>query len=49
LVEARLEDKLFEEHYISDWPRKGEVEFKNVVVKYRENLPPALKGLSLWI
>ena len=28
------------------WPFKGEIEFKQVKLKYRKNLPKVLKGLS---
>ena len=28
------------------WPPKGEIEFKDVDWRYRENLPLALKGVS---
>lgn len=29
------------------WPAGGAIEFKNVVMSYRPNLPPVLKGLNL--
>mmetsp|Transcript_5061 Transcript_5061/g.21923 ORF Transcript_5061/g.21923 Transcript_5061/m.21923 type:complete len:1209 (+) Transcript_5061:252-3878(+) len=29
-----------------EWPTKGEVEFRGVELKYRSDLPPALKGIS---
>jgi ATP-binding cassette subfamily C (CFTR/MRP) protein 1 len=29
------------------WPSKGAIEFKNVVMSYRPELPPVLKGLNL--
>eukprot|EP00271_Cylindrocystis_brebissonii_P007833 TRINITY_DN2165_c0_g1_i1.p1 TRINITY_DN2165_c0_g1~~TRINITY_DN2165_c0_g1_i1.p1 ORF type:complete len:1709 (-),score=349.89 TRINITY_DN2165_c0_g1_i1:1265-6391(-) len=29
-----------------EWPAKGEVKFENVVMRYRDDLPPVLKGLS---
>lgn len=32
-----------------DWPSKGQILFDNLVVKYRPELPPVLKGLSLKI
>jgi ABC-type bacteriocin/lantibiotic exporter with double-glycine peptidase domain len=31
------------------WPSHGEVEFKNVVFKYRSELPPVLKNISMTI
>ncbi|KAI0635675.1 P-loop containing nucleoside triphosphate hydrolase protein [Trametes polyzona] len=31
------------------WPAQGQVELKNVVLKYRPELPPVLKGLSMSI
>ena len=30
-----------------NWPSAGKIEFENVTVKYRENLEPALKNVSL--
>lgn len=33
----------------SDWPFQGTIEFKDVVLKYREDLPAVLKGLSFSI
>jgi ATP-binding cassette subfamily C (CFTR/MRP) protein 1 len=32
-----------------DWPTKGEVEFKNLKVRYREGLDLALKGLDIFV
>ena len=32
-----------------EWPAKGEVVFDNVVLKYREELPPVLKGTTFSI
>lgn len=29
-----------------DWPSRGEISFEKVVLRYRPELPPALKGLS---
>jgi len=31
---------------IDTWPEKGDLEFKNFQVRYRDNLPLVLKGLS---
>ncbi|GAA5823616.1 hypothetical protein JCM11251_000700 [Rhodosporidiobolus azoricus] len=31
----------------AEWPREGAVEFKDVVMSYRPELPPVLKGLNL--
>ena len=28
------------------WPKEGKVEFREVVARYRKDLPPVLKGLS---
>nr|CRX78939.1 hypothetical protein ls5930a1_00008 [Leucosporidium scottii] len=33
----------------ADWPANGAIEFKKVVMSYRPELPPVLKGLSLSI
>ena len=30
-----------------DWPSEGHIEFKNIVLKYRPELPSVLKGLSM--
>lgn len=32
-----------------EWPAHGAIEFKNVVMSYRKELPPVLKGLSISI
>jgi ABC-type multidrug transport system fused ATPase/permease subunit len=31
----------------ADWPSRGEIVMKNVVMRYRPELPPVLKGLSM--
>ncbi|XP_057833271.2 ABC transporter C family member 2 isoform X2 [Cryptomeria japonica] len=31
------------------WPSSGIIEFKNVVMRYRQNLPPVLRGISFRI
>lgn len=31
------------------WPSLGQLEFDNVVLKYRPELPPVLKGISMTI
>lgn len=31
----------------ASWPADGQIELKDVVLKYRPELPPVLKGLSL--
>jgi ABC-type multidrug transport system fused ATPase/permease subunit len=31
------------------WPSEGKVELQDVVFKYRPNLPPVLKGLSMTV
>ena len=31
------------------WPAKGQVEFKNVTMRYRETLEPSIKELSIMI
>ena len=33
----------------ASWPSKGDIEFENVTLKYREDLPPTLKNLSFRI
>lgn len=32
---------------LANWPSEGVIEFKDTWVKYRKNLDPVLKGLSL--
>ncbi|KAL5494990.1 hypothetical protein ACEPAI_452 [Sanghuangporus weigelae] len=32
-----------------EWPSEGEVEFRDIVLKYRPELPPVLKGISMSI
>lgn len=32
-----------------EWPTSGEVEFKNLKVRYREGLDLALKGLDIFV
>jgi len=31
------------------WPTKGTLEFNDVIMSYREDLPPVLKGVSMSI
>ena len=31
------------------WPSGGKIEFKNIVMRYREGLDPVLKGLSFTV
>lgn len=31
----------------ASWPSAGEIELKDVAMRYRPSLPPVLKGLSL--
>jgi ABC-type multidrug transport system fused ATPase/permease subunit len=31
----------------AEWPSGGAIEFKNVEMRYRPDLPPVLKGLSM--
>eukprot|EP01132_Coremiostelium_polycephalum_P009298 gene9298-11395_t len=33
----------------SDWPKEGSIQFDNVVLRYREDLDPVLKGISFEI
>lgn len=35
------------QNYESNWPHVGEISFKKLVVRYRENISPALRGLSV--
>lgn len=37
------------DRYTPDWPDRGQIVFQNVLVRYREQLPPALLGLSLTV
>ena len=32
-----------------EWPANGKIEFNDIWIKYRENLPCVLKGLNLTI
>ncbi|KZV94262.1 P-loop containing nucleoside triphosphate hydrolase protein [Exidia glandulosa HHB12029] len=34
---------------LANWPRRGKIEFRNVTLRYREDLEPALKNLSFVI
>lgn len=31
----------------AEWPKGGSLQFKDVVMKYRPNLPPVLHGISV--
>ncbi len=33
----------------SDWPRRGDVRFRDVVMRYRDNLEPVLKGVTFTV
>lgn len=35
------------QNYESNWPHVGEISFNKLVVRYRENISPALRGLSV--
>ncbi|KAH8831595.1 multidrug resistance-associated ABC transporter [Flagelloscypha sp. PMI_526] len=43
-LESEGKDEVQQPPY--EWPKSGEVEFRNVVMKYRPTLPPALQGVS---
>eukprot|EP01155_Anaeramoeba_flamelloides_P023514 Anaeramoba_flamelloidesa807701_5206.p1 GENE.a807701_5206~~a807701_5206.p1 ORF type:complete len:948 (-),score=243.47 a807701_5206:15-2858(-) len=42
--EAKLEIQETRPH--QNWPNKGQIEFKNIKMRYREGLKPVLKGIS---
>lgn len=35
--------------YVLNWPQVGDIQIDSLVVKYRENLSPALRGLNVVI
>jgi len=45
LLEKQCDKQLDKEH----WPNNGKIDFKNVSMKYREELEPAVRGLSVSI
>lgn len=46
-VEQEAPRELPEKDPVAPWPAGGQVEFRDVVLKYRPDLPPVLKGLSM--
>lgn len=45
--EDLLEKEADKQLAIEEWPTSGKIEFKNITMKYREELEPAVKGLSV--
>ncbi|KAF9466563.1 ABC transporter [Collybia nuda] len=48
-IEQEAPHELSENKPPSGWPTKGRVELENVVLSYRPELPPVLKGLSMTV
>ena len=48
-AEMETEDDLVKETDPQEWPKHSEIIFKDVVMKYRDDLDPVLKGINLSI
>ncbi|KAJ3876293.1 ABC transporter [Lentinula edodes] len=46
-IEQEAAHELPDKRPPSPWPSQGHVEFKDVILKYRPELPPVLKGISM--
>mmetsp|Transcript_47667 Transcript_47667/g.34920 ORF Transcript_47667/g.34920 Transcript_47667/m.34920 type:complete len:175 (-) Transcript_47667:523-1047(-) len=47
-VEDELKNK-YDEREAKNWPQNGDIQFKNVTMKYKESLEPALKNINILI
>ncbi|KZV74003.1 ABC transporter [Peniophora sp. CONT] len=48
-VEQEAPQEILEAKPVAPWPSKGQIEMKGLVLRYRPELPPVLKGLSMTI
>ena len=48
-VEQEAAHELPADADLAAWPTEGQMEFNNVVFKYRPELPPVLKGVTMSI
>lgn len=48
-VEQEASHELPDDTDLATWPTEGQMEFKDVVFKYRPELPPVLKGVTMSI
>jgi len=52
-TDLELEDdvvkKTDDPHKKANWPQKGEIEFQNASMKYREGLEPSIEDLSFTV
>jgi len=46
-IEQEAPHNLSEKKPPTSWPAEGQLELKNVVLSYRPELPPVLKGISM--
>lgn len=45
-IEDELEKKIDKDLEKISWPSKGQIEFSNVCMRYRDGLEPSIKGLD---
>ena len=48
-VEQEAPHELPDKQPASEWPSRGAIDFKDVVLSYRPELPPVVKGVSMSI
>lgn len=48
-IEEEAPHELPEKKQKAHWPHQGEIHFQNVVLKYRPELPPVLRDMSMSI
>lgn len=46
-VKREAPHEIPEKKPVATWPERGDIEFNNVFMKYREGLPNVLRGISL--
>lgn len=46
-IEQEAPREVLDKDPTKPWPARGQVEFRDVVLNYRPELPPVLKGLSM--
>jgi len=48
-IEKEAPHEIVEKKPAATWPDRGQIELKDVVLKYRPELPPVLKGVTVHV